>query len=326
MKTIDVSIVIVCMNNLRNLYPCLNSILKNTTVDYEIIIVAFLFSDENLQKLRSDFPTVKIIISNEFRGFSENNNLALKQAQGKYCFVVNDDTFFSDRVIDKLVEDFKKATDNVAIISPTTLNADGTIQRCGKPKYNLFTYLLYWMKLIGFYEKNSRYTNGKGIFQTYNISGACFLIKTDVFRKMGWFDERFYFCPEDIALSTTLNENGYKCYVDSTIELTHTGGGSWSKTLYATKPAQIKGEIIFYGRKSSFHKRCPGGGKRRQAVCDGGGPAHWEPHGALHYAGGQRGASQKYEGDGHRIRHSGPGGEQDSGAAVQRAGGDHRRR
>lgn len=254
MKVIDVSIVIVCMNNLKNLYPCLNSIIKNTAVDYEIIIVAFLFSDENLQKLRSDFPTVKIIISNELRGFSENNNLALKQAKGKYCFVVNDDTYFSGRVIDKLVEDFKKATDNVAIISPTTLNADGTIQRCGKPKYNLFTYLLYWMKLIGFYEKNSRYTNGKGIFQTYNISGACFLIKTDVFRKMGWFDERFYFCPEDIALSTTLNENGYKCYVDSTIELTHTGGGSWSKTLYATKPAQIKGEIIFYGRKSSFHK------------------------------------------------------------------------
>ena len=254
MKTIDVSIVIVCMNNLKNLYPCLNSILKNTTVDYEIIIVAFLFSDENLQKLRSDFPTAKIIISNDLRGFSENNNLALKQAKGKYCFVVNDDTYYSDRIIDKLVEDFNKVNDEVAIISPTTLNVDGTIQRCGKPKYNLFTYFLYWMKLVGFYENRSRYTNGKGIFQTYNISGACFLIKTDIFRKMGWFDERFYFCPEDIALSTALNENGYKCYVDSTVELTHTGGGSWSKTLYATKPAQIKGEIIFYGRKSSFHK------------------------------------------------------------------------
>ncbi|OUO81860.1 glycosyltransferase [Bacteroides sp. An269] len=254
MKAVEVSVVIVCMNNIGNLYPCLNSILKNTTVNYEIFVVAFLFSEENLQKLHSDFPTVKIIISNELRGFSENNNLALKQAVGKYCFVVNDDTYFSDPVIDKLVEDFNKVDNNVAIISPVTLNSDGSVQRCGKPKYNLFTYWLYWMKLICLYENNSKYTNGKGLFQTYNISGACFLIKTELFKKIGWFDERYYFCPEDIALSTYLNKNGYKCYVDSTIKLTHTGGGSWSKTMYATKPAQIKGEIIFYGEKSFLHK------------------------------------------------------------------------
>ncbi|WP_239480700.1 glycosyltransferase [Marseilla massiliensis] len=254
MKTIDVSIVIVCMNNLKNLYPCLNSILKNTTVNYEVFVVAFLFSDENLQKLRSDYPTINIIISDKLRGFSENNNIALKQAVGKYCFIVNDDTYFSDHVIDNLVEDFNKVNDDVAIISPVTLNVDGSVQRCGKPKYNLFTYLLYWMKLVGIYENKSKYTNGKGLFQTYNISGACFLIKTDIFKNIGWFDERYYFCPEDIALSTVLNENGYKCYVDSTIRLTHTGGGSWSKTMYATKPAQIKGEIIFYGQKSLFHK------------------------------------------------------------------------
>ena len=31
---IDVSIVIVCMNNLKNLHPCLESIKKYTTVSY----------------------------------------------------------------------------------------------------------------------------------------------------------------------------------------------------------------------------------------------------------------------------------------------------
>ena len=41
---IKVSIVIVCMNNLKNLYPCLNSIIKHTSVSYEILVVAYLFS------------------------------------------------------------------------------------------------------------------------------------------------------------------------------------------------------------------------------------------------------------------------------------------
>lgn len=48
-------------------------------------------------------PLVEFIESNEVRGFSENNNLALRQAMGKYCFVMNDDTEMNMPVVDKLV-------------------------------------------------------------------------------------------------------------------------------------------------------------------------------------------------------------------------------
>ena len=78
---LEVSIVIVCMNNLKNLYPCLESIRKHTTVSYECFVVAYLFTKENLEKVKADFSWVKFIESNVIRGFSENNNLALKQAK-----------------------------------------------------------------------------------------------------------------------------------------------------------------------------------------------------------------------------------------------------
>ena len=52
---VDVSIVIVCMNNLKNLYPCLNSIRKYTSVTYETLVVAYLFSKENFEKVQQDF-------------------------------------------------------------------------------------------------------------------------------------------------------------------------------------------------------------------------------------------------------------------------------
>ena len=68
-NNIEVSIVIVCMNNLKNLYPCLNSIRKYTTVSYETLVVAYLFSEENLEKVQHDFPWVTFIESNEIRGF-----------------------------------------------------------------------------------------------------------------------------------------------------------------------------------------------------------------------------------------------------------------
>ena len=85
MNKLQVSIVIVCMNNLKNLYPCLNSIRKYTTVSYETLVVAYMFSKGNLEKVKQDFPWVTFIESREIRGFSENNNLALRQARGRYC-------------------------------------------------------------------------------------------------------------------------------------------------------------------------------------------------------------------------------------------------
>lgn len=247
----DVSIIIVCMNNLQNLYPCLQSIKKYTTkVSYETFVVAYLFTKENLAKLREDFPWVKIVESNEIRGFSENNNLAVRQAQGKYCFVLNDDTEMKMPVVDRLVETIENLPEDVAIVSPVLVGADGAVQVCGRPycdwKINIKDYLHIENK------KNiEKYCNKKGVFQTYNIIGAAFLIKTDVFKAMGWFDERFFFCPEDIALSDGLNKVGYKCFVNADVQIVHyegMSGKSMSMTLAAIRPASAKGSVIFYSQ------------------------------------------------------------------------------
>ena len=251
----DVSIVIVCMNNLKNLYPCLKSIKMHTnTVSYETLVVAYLFSKENLEKVRIDFPWVTFIESNEIRGFSENNNLALWQAKGQYCFVVNDDTEMKQPVIDILCHSIKSLPKETAIISPKIL-LDRTRQiLLGKPRFTFYTFLLDNFKLSNLYLRNSPYINKQGVFQTYNISGASFLIKTDVFEKLGWFDEKYFFCPEDIALSSKANENGYKCYVNSEVEIHHYSGGTWSTSIKATKPAAVKGEYYFYCSNSFLKK------------------------------------------------------------------------
>lgn len=243
---IDVSIVIVCMNNLKNLYPCLESIKRYTTVSYECMVVAYLFSHKNLEKVKRDFSWANFIESNEIRGFSENNNLALRQAKGKYCFVVNDDTVMKMPVVDELVKTIKRMSDDVAVVSPNVLRPDGTIQHCGRPSINMWEDMLDAFRYIKRMEQKSKFCHKKGVFQTYNIHGAAFLIKTDVFRKYGFFDERYFFCPEDIALSTRLNEDGLKCMVNSDVVIIHIGGGTWSKTLVATRPATVRGNVIFF--------------------------------------------------------------------------------
>lgn len=249
---VKVSIVIVCMNNLKNLYPCLNSIRKYTSVTYETLVVAYLFTKENLIKVKSDFPWVTFIESNELRGFSENNNLALKKARGKYCFVVNDDTFIKSPVIDSLVKTIESLPNDVVILSPNIKYPDGRDQICGRRKYNWCSWIMSLLRIK--WEKTSIYENQNGIFQSYNISGAAFLIKTNIFHDMGWFDEIYYFCPEDIALSDKINKLGMKVYVDSDTIIYHIASGTASKVQSATMPAHTMGALIFYSHDNSFLK------------------------------------------------------------------------
>ena len=250
----EVSIVIVCMNNLKNLYPCLESIRKYTTVSYETLVVAYLFSKENLERVKNDFPWVTFIESNEIRGFSENNNLALRQAKGKYCFVLNDDTEMKMDVIGGLVKTIELLPENVAIVSPNILNSKGDVNVSGRAKFTLWTFILGVFHLYN-ENKDKRYINKTGVFQTYNILGAAFLIKTDVFKKHGWFDEYYFFCPEDIALSTDMNKAGYACYVDTNTEIFHYEGMSGKSLSYiqtATLPASRLGSVHFFSKGSKY--------------------------------------------------------------------------
>lgn len=252
MQQPQVSIVIVCMNRPDNLYPCLQSIREHTVTSHETLVVAYLFDPDSLARLKEDFPEVTFIESSEIRGFSENNNLALRQARGRYCFVLNDDTEFTDNVIDTLVADMEKLPEEAAIVSPKLLNTDGSLQLCGRPPYPARYYALQQWHL---HLEPKDDTVGKTplfdqVFSTSNITGAAFLIKKDIFEKLGWFDERYFFTPEDIALSTLAREKGYSVWVDRSVSITHKWKTTASKISPAVRPCAVKGSLIFFGRRS----------------------------------------------------------------------------
>ena len=248
-----VSIVIVCMNRPDILFPCLDSIRAYTSVSYETLVVAYMFSDGNLALLKERYPWVSVIESTGLRGFSENNNLALRQAKGEFCFIVNDDTCMQMPVIDRLLEDFSRLPGNAAAVSPRIVFPDGRVQTCGRAPWTLCRYMKHYLHLVD-ETRPSRWSMKSGLFQTWTLNGACFLARMELFRKAGWFDERYFFTPEDIALGHNFNELGYGVYTDADVEITHKAGGSVSAMEAAIKPARVAGALLFYGGKNRIRR------------------------------------------------------------------------
>ena len=195
-----VSVVIVCMDRPDLLYPCLEGIRTYTEATHEVWVVAYRFSADNLARLKNDWPDVSVLESRELRGFSENNNLALRQVTGEYCFIVNDDTCMRMPVIDRLLADFDRLPADAAIVSPKIVFPDGRVQTNGRAPWTAWRYVKHYLHQVD-EAVTTPWSMQEGLFRTWTVNGACFLIKTDVFREAGWFDETYTFTPEDMVVS-----------------------------------------------------------------------------------------------------------------------------
>ena len=244
-----VSVIIVCMNRPDLLFPCLDSLQSGTAADTEYLVVAYLFNEENLALLRSRYPWVSVIVSDSIRGFSENNNLALRQASGEFCLIINDDTLPAPGLIDSLLDDFRSLGDDAAAVSPKIVFPDGKVQTLGRAPWTMWRYMKHYLHLVD-ETVPGPWTMKEGLFQTWTLNGACFLAKTAPFREAGWFDERFVFTPEDIALGHRFNDMGYTVWADSRVSLTHLAGGTVSPMERVIKPARVKGALEFYSSGS----------------------------------------------------------------------------
>lgn len=257
--SIEVSVAIVCMNQPQRLSVCLDSLFAhNGGFPFEVWVVAYMFSPDNLRLLRERYPQVRVIESNEIRGFAENNNLALRRARGRYCFLLNDDTRMEMDVLARLAESFSQHPD-VAVFMPKILNWDGTVQSCGDDE---LTVGRWFLRELGILKWGNRHLDAKmhgGVFPTHHVGGAAFMIRTAVLKELGYLDERYFFTPEDAALSALANERGYRCCVNPDVEVYHECHTTLKAHFLPVMVAMQRGQRLFFSRGSKWRDSWVGG-------------------------------------------------------------------
>ena len=88
-----VSIVILNWNGKEFTKRCLESIRKNTDYpNYEVIVVDQGSKDGSIELLEAEFPEIRLLKNSQNVGFSAGNNLGFKNSNGKYVYMLNNDT------------------------------------------------------------------------------------------------------------------------------------------------------------------------------------------------------------------------------------------
>ena len=96
----DVSIIFVNYKTKDLTIDAINSVIEKTDgLDYEIFVVDNASNDGSIETIEQTFPDINIIESDINGGFGYANNLAIKQAKGKYVLCLNTDTLLVNNAI-----------------------------------------------------------------------------------------------------------------------------------------------------------------------------------------------------------------------------------
>ena len=217
----------------------------------------YFFSKDNLIKLKESYPTIKIIISNKIRGYSENNNLALKTAKGKYCCILNDDTILIDNMFEKAIN-YLNMNPVVAGISPIFLMPN--LKMFDMNTKLLSPWSLIKKELKSFFPLNKLALNYKlrnieHVLDIKRISGACFIVRRSILEQIDYMDENFFLGPDDADLGKRIIDNGYKIRLLPFAKIIHKWRGGEITCLAEVKTATTIISLIQYLEKH-YSKIC----------------------------------------------------------------------
>lgn len=229
----DLSIVIICWNDLKVIGNCLRSIFEQTReIDFEVVISDNGSSDGTVEYIRAHFPRARILENSANLGFAKGNNAGIKVARGHYVLILNPDTIIRDRALEKLVA-FADCHPEAGAFGCRVLNPDGSFQHPARPTPTVFRLAiaalnLRWLGKLSPIFASDSYPDWDGRSErTVGFqSGCCILFRGDLLRRLGGFDERFFYHFEETDLCWRVWESGASVVFYPGAEITHLGGQS----------------------------------------------------------------------------------------------------
>lgn len=215
----NVSVVIPNYNGEKYIRGCLDSLMKQSMKIDEIIIVDNSSTDRSLEIIKEYKDYITLVELEDNYGFSRAVNEGIKRAKTKYVALLNNDTEVDKDWLVELYKCIDSNSDIFACCSQMIRYDNRDIIDDAGDEYTL----LGWGRKIGDGENIHSYNFCKEVFSA--CAGAA-IYRRDVFRKIGYFDERFFAYLEDIDICYRAKVYGYINYYCGKSKVYHIGSAT----------------------------------------------------------------------------------------------------
>jgi GT2 family glycosyltransferase len=234
-------IIILTYNSENYIIPCIKSVLTAASRNVIVIIVDNNSTDTTVHLIQQYFPRLHIIQNKKNLGYAGGNNVGIRyfmKQKKDYVLLLNPDTTVEKTLIESLITVFG-ADKKIGVAGPMImyLNDKEKIWYAGGyfNKYLCYTRHPFMNKTIGKWriakagaKRRSRLetTSGSEEFRantnnklqniksgkTSFVTGACMMVRMDVFKKVGLLPEEYFLYYEDVFFCQFVKRAAYYCY------------------------------------------------------------------------------------------------------------------
>jgi len=225
---IKTAVVILNWNGKKFLEKFLGEVVANTTTkDAEVIVADNNSSDDSLDFLKNNFPSLRVITLDCNYGYAGGYNRALSQIDADYYILLNSDISVGPNWTEPLTM-FMDLNPRAGACQPRIRSysqpshfeyagaAGGYIDRYGYPfcRGRIFNTVE---------EDTDQYNDTAEVFWA---SGACMIVRASAFKECHGFDDTFFAHMEEIDLCWRMQNAGYSIHYVSEPVVYHVGGGT----------------------------------------------------------------------------------------------------
>lgn len=233
--TLDVTVSIVNWNTRDYLRQCLTSVFEQDgQLSLEVNVVDNASADGSAEMVRSEFGNrVKLIAMPQNVGFAAAQNQSIRQARGRYVFLLNPDSYLvAPDALRKMVE-FMDANRDIGFLGPKVLNPDGTLQYSAR-RFPTMLAAGFRHTLLGRLFPNNAFVRRylmtdwahDRIADVDWLSGSALLARKEMIDQIGLLDERFYMYLEDVDWCRRAHEAGWRVVYFPDVSVVHKIGGA----------------------------------------------------------------------------------------------------
>lgn len=217
MKKIQLSVIIVNYNVAVEIEESIRSIYGNLSkIDLDIIVIDNNSPDRSIEKLANKFPDIRLLLYKENYGYSKANNIGVSLSKYETILILNPDTVLIEDFVTPIVT-YIDNSERTGVCGPMLLYKDRNFQSSNGLKLGIvyetaeaLMFINYYRKLIRWIQRNKYNSNTP--FKVNWMSGACFIVKKDIFLSVGGFNTEYFMNYEDIDICKRISDAGYYNY------------------------------------------------------------------------------------------------------------------
>jgi GT2 family glycosyltransferase len=212
---IEVSVIIVTYNSSKDIGTLLPTLLVQSYKNFEIIIVDNNSYDDTKHIIKK-YKNVKLIALPKNVGYGRACNIGARFAKGRYLVFLNPDVKLTPTFLEILYRTIRELPDVGMVCATSVFYTGDKIQSIGQ-SYEPFTGyaldLLFGTKITDvrvlslLQEKVSIF---KYKYSLFSCNGVGFIIKKELFEKIGGFSPYYFLYFEDVDLGSKLRLIGYR--------------------------------------------------------------------------------------------------------------------